>query len=507
MKTRVLDLSADEARKFFLKQESYCNLELPSYFSFTNLLNKLDVCLQGKDLASFAISKRAMADSDEVNHILYANKDGKLSWRPFQLIHPAAYVALVHQITETNNWDKLQKRFKKFQGNPKIRCLSIPVQSDNQKTDKSQQILTWWEGIEQESIVLSLDYAYLFDTDVADCYGSIYTHAIAWAVEGKNVAKQNRNQSLLGNQIDKAIQNTQNGQTNGIPQGSVLMDFIAEMILGYIDSILTVRLKKKKIVDYQILRYRDDYRIFVKNHDDGLKILQILSEIMMPFGFKLNASKTKGSQDVITQSVKADKLAWLKIHVSDDMNMQKELLLIRQHGIEFPNSGSLLKALNKFDQRIEQSISTIEKVYSYKGRLLIFGKRNIEYNKQLIGICSDIAYHHPKAIPICCSILSKLLQEDFDFSQKVFAKLSSSPNSGYAQIWLQRMLKIHLAQFSFNEKICALPYNQPVELWDNSWLSSTTIKQIFENNPIFIQAEFDKLGAVVMNEEVDIFHY
>jgi hypothetical protein len=30
-----------------------------------------------------------------------------------------------------------------------------------------------------------------------------------------------------------------NGQTNGIPQGSVLMDFIAEMVLGYIDECLS----------------------------------------------------------------------------------------------------------------------------------------------------------------------------------------------------------------------------------------------------------------------------
>jgi hypothetical protein len=29
------------------------------------------------------------------------------------------------------------------------------------------------------------------------------------------------------------------GQTNGIPQGSVLMDFIAEMVLGYIDECLS----------------------------------------------------------------------------------------------------------------------------------------------------------------------------------------------------------------------------------------------------------------------------
>ena len=33
------------------------------------------------------------------------------------------------------------------------------------------------------------------------------------------------------------------GQTNGIPQGTILMDFIAEMVLGYADYLLTERLK------------------------------------------------------------------------------------------------------------------------------------------------------------------------------------------------------------------------------------------------------------------------
>lgn len=56
---------------------------------------------------------------------------------------------------------------------------------------------------------------------------------------------------------------------NGIPQGSVLMDFIVEMVLGYADAALICKIKnynrkeeRYKIEDYQILRYRDDYRIF-----------------------------------------------------------------------------------------------------------------------------------------------------------------------------------------------------------------------------------------------------
>lgn len=77
------------------------------------------------------------------------------------------------------------------------------MKSNSQLKDKAKQILKWWESVEQESICLSLEYEYVFDTDVADCYSSIYTHSIAWAIEGKDIAKKNHRLTLLGNSIDK----------------------------------------------------------------------------------------------------------------------------------------------------------------------------------------------------------------------------------------------------------------------------------------------------------------
>lgn len=483
----ILELNFTEAREFFLKHESYCNIDLPRYFSFSELLKKISNEYSGKNLLNdFSQSKSAMGELDDVNHLLYANKDGKLSWRPFQVINPLVYVALVHEITERINWKKLQARFKKFSKNEKIRCLSIPVQSENKQSDKAQQISNWWEQVEQQSILLSLEYDFVFDTDVADCYGSIHTHSIAWAVESKTIAKSQQgrnNKGLLGNIIDTSIQNAQYKQTNGIPQGSVLMDFIAEIVLGYIDRILGVTLKRQGIVDYKILRYRDDYRIFVNN-----------SKIMMPFGLKLNASKTKGSQDVITQSIKKDKLAWLFIPQNYQIGLQKQLLLIRQHSVNYANSGSLNTALNKFDKKIEKIRNK---------------KRKIRNKEQLISITTDIAYNNPKAIPVCCAIISKLLSELDDsknISLLVYRKLSKMPNSGFAQIWLQRMLKENLNEFKFSEKICKLQ-NSHINLWNYSWVKGRNMLNILSNTPIFLQSEFDKLDSVIPNNEIDLFAY
>jgi hypothetical protein len=50
----------------------------------------------------------------------------------------------------------------------------------------------------------------------------------------------------------------------------VLMDFIAEMVLGYIDERLSQCLDKK--MDYRIIRYRDDYRIFTNSKKEDITL-------------------------------------------------------------------------------------------------------------------------------------------------------------------------------------------------------------------------------------------
>ncbi|WP_396000699.1 RNA-directed DNA polymerase, partial [Enterococcus faecium] len=75
------------------------------------------------------------------------------------------------------------------------------------------------------------------------------------------------------------ISGMQHNQTNGIPQGSVLMDFVAEIVLGYVDLRLSKELKKlENLKDYKVLRYRDDYRIFSNNRNDLEQIMKVLSD-------------------------------------------------------------------------------------------------------------------------------------------------------------------------------------------------------------------------------------
>lgn len=108
---KILDMTPERAKKYFMKNTSYFGLELPKYFDFTDLLKKVDKKIQGKNLTDFYKNAKLMSPDkyDNVNYKFYHNKDGKYAWRMFQLIHPAVYVYLVNMITSEDNWNFIKK--------------------------------------------------------------------------------------------------------------------------------------------------------------------------------------------------------------------------------------------------------------------------------------------------------------------------------------------------------------------------------------------------------------
>lgn len=163
----VLNLSASKAKDYFLKEENYSNILLPTYFSFQKLLDKLDKKLQNKELKTFYVNNKIPPSSyDDVNYVIYNNKDGCYAWRPLQLLNPIIYVALVNYITQNSVWNLIKKRFKDFQSNDNILSQAIPVLKSPKKKQQASQVLNWWNEVEQLSLEQALEYSYLFSTDI-----------------------------------------------------------------------------------------------------------------------------------------------------------------------------------------------------------------------------------------------------------------------------------------------------------------------------------------------------
>ena len=353
---------------------------------------------------------------------------------------------------------------------------------------------------------MSLDYEYLTHIDISNCYGSIYTHSIPWAIHDRKVAKKNRQKnSLIGNVIDRHLQQMSYGQTNGIPQGSVLMDFIAEMVLGYIDCELTKKIKDNGIEDYDIIRYRDDYRIFTNSLSDGEQIVKLISEILIDFGMALNPNKTKPTDQVIKGSIKTDKLYWIQQN-QRAISLQKHLLLIHNLAVQFPNSGSLMSALGKFYDRLKNNTIKKTKKQKYNKQ-----RNDIKDIYQLISIITDIAYHNPRTYPPSAAIISDLIsyidniEKQKEIIRKIRKKFKKIPNTGHLDIWLQRVVIGFDESIDFDEPVCNLVAKKDnILIWKSNWLNKRFEK--IKDKTIVNEGKLHRVkGKPIKREEFEIF--
>ena len=498
MAKNILNLNHTDAKKFFLTQEVFSNIELPDYFVFKNVLSATDKAFKKKVLDLSDLNKAK--EKETINHILYGNKDGKYAWRKYQIINPLLYVSLVNIITEKDNWKFLQNCFNEFQKSKNIRCESMPVIPTGKRKQKAAQITQWVNNVEKKSISLALDYKFIYHTDISSCYGSIYTHSLPWAIHTKKIGKEKRGYNdLFGNKIDCHLQAMNNGQTNGIPEGSSLMDFVAEIVLGYADCELSKKLNK--IIEskkYFILRYRDDYRIFVNDISDGDIILKSLSEVLLDLGFRLNTNKTCFNQDIIGGSIKDDKVDSLKYGLVpkklSKTELLRQLLIIQQIGKKFPNSGILKNRLSK--------IIDVVKSEHYKYQ-----------EKTITGILIDIGYNNPNCFPFIAGLMSDYIpklskQSQLDLLVRVQEKIGTLSNAGLLEIWIQRIALGLKLKLDFDETLCKYAYGDyKQKIFTNDWISGKTIKDILSNGVFVNRAVIDKIKPKIERREIQVFSY
>jgi len=490
----VLDMDCKEARAFFLRNESYCSQGLPPYFTFEPLLATVSSVLEEIPLRDCINGEMKPETVDGVNHVLLANKDGQYAWRPLDLIHPVLYVDLVNQLTEPANWELICQSFSKFRADPRIECLGIPVASQTQQSNQAEQVTMWCVDVEEKSLELALDYDQVVHTDVANCYGSIYTHSIPWALHTRPEAKKkSKDYTLIGNTIDRSIRMMRYGQTNGIPQGSILMDFIAEMVLGWADLKLLEKLENESF-EFKILRYRDDYRIFVQNPGDGETILKHLAEVLVDLGLQINAFKTQITGDVIRASLKPDKLDWI-CHTPTTSRFRDRLLAIREHSLRYPNSGSVVKAMTRF-------------LESFKN------EKQHQHIMPMISITTDIAVRTPRAYPVCAAVLSELLaavgdrKEKVSIIQRVRRRFSRIPNTGYLEIWLQRVTRPAGVEIEYDEPLCKKVVDpDAVQIWDLRWVENRKLKAAMSKQRIVDAKVLSEMKPIVPIDEVSLFAY
>lgn len=128
---------------------------------------------------------------------------------------------------------------------------------------------------------------YMVHADISKCYPSIYTHAIPWALVGKDVAKDNtRKKEEWYNQIDHFAQISKNGETHGLLIGPHTSNILSEIILCAIDEELS-----KKYDSY--IRNIDDYICYANTKEDADNFIIDLNRELRKYDLLLNHKKTE----------------------------------------------------------------------------------------------------------------------------------------------------------------------------------------------------------------------
>lgn len=239
-------------------------------------------------------------------------------------------------------------------------------------------------------------------TDITRFYPSIYTHSIAWAVEGKDTAKSRPNDlGLLGNRIDKALRNCQEAQTNGIPIGPMSSQLVAELLLGRVDQRLDAQLRDGPTKLYEGSRSIDDYHVYTWDQETAFRAKNELYQGLAEFNLELNASKTSvsglPSQPVPSWLLRIDAMP---LEDPDSQREKDHILRLYSLARELADQNPAHSVMGRFVSRLR------ERVTSHR-----------ENAERIQDLCFKAMALDPRAISRVVGLLKEMKDDDIGLDE------------------------------------------------------------------------------------------
>jgi len=205
--------------------------------------------------------------------------------RSMAIPEPFAFANQCHALSE--NWANIQEHFREKTRNDRYKISRIHLRKLFNKPPLFEMNYKNFEkdGAPEQDILIKSKY--IAEADISNCFPSIYSHAISWALVGKQTAKKYKtDQSQWYNQLDHHIMNVKYGETSGLLIGPHSSNLIAEIILVSIDNELVKK-------GFKYIRNIDDYQCYAETHEQAEKFLVSLSDELAKFELSLNHKKSK----------------------------------------------------------------------------------------------------------------------------------------------------------------------------------------------------------------------
>lgn len=246
---------------------------LPPIFTSENLTGILDAAQEGR----YCVTQRRRGKLAPFN----ASKRGEQR-RIFAVPHPLFYhdAGLFFE----RNWDDIRQVLNKSIGSASKPRFPTGGFRAVEITPQSELPTLRLKTLSRKKFCLI--------TDVSRCFPSVYTHAIPWALDGKEKAKADFRESstdVKGNRLDFITRQAQDGQTAGIPVGPDTSRLISELILSRVDADFVQHSRKRVF----FVRHVDDYWIGGDTQDECEDHLRRLRLGLAEYQLDINESKTR----------------------------------------------------------------------------------------------------------------------------------------------------------------------------------------------------------------------
>ena len=279
-----------------ITEYGYFTEQFPSCYSSKVFATKIDELLP---LAPCTKTQVKHAAKNATLPTTMSMRKDDVSRRLLSLPNPKAFLRLAKLMQE--NWEDIQTYAESKNSLSPITYIHKYNETGEKAMLNSENVREsirsksdFVEGL-RNCIQAALGYKYRLKVDIANCYNSIYTHSIAWAICGKEEAKKYlrtqepaelKDRYELADRLDAFIRFQKNNETNGIVVGPFTSRIFSEIILSAIDRQLADR-------KYVFRRYVDDYKFYFRSEVQAKESVAQIERLLNEYGLHLNTAKTE----------------------------------------------------------------------------------------------------------------------------------------------------------------------------------------------------------------------
>lgn len=201
--------------------------------------------------------------------------------RSLGMPNPMAHQRLCASVREY--WGQIQAHFGEFCKGQEHKISRVHVRKFKGRKSMFDMNYDNWKVDGDPEVELLIGAKYIVHADIATCFPSIYTHALCWALDGKEKAKGERKDGPY-NSLDEACQRVRNGETHGLLIGPHVSNLLAEIILVAVDRELGK--------EWKYVRHIDDYTCYVRTRDEAERFIRKLTAELRKFDLLVNHKKT-----------------------------------------------------------------------------------------------------------------------------------------------------------------------------------------------------------------------